>query len=322
VVLVTGGTGFLGSSLISYLINDGVAVLATKRSQSTIPESLRSSSLIQWVDADITDYFALADLFSGISKVYHCAAMISYQKEDWSNMLHTNIEGTRHIVNLCLEHQVRLVHVSSIAALGVSKSGEPITENSKWDDGEEHSKYALSKHESEMEVWRGIVEGLDAVIVNPSVIMGNGVGNKGSGVIFSLVQKGLKIYPPGSVGIVDVADVAKIMIQLMETPSISGERFILNSENLTNKSLLERISILLDKPAPTIEAKPFMLSIAWRIAKAAAWFKSKRPALTRESAKASASNWTYSNQKLIDRTGYLFKPIDDTLKEMSKAFKD
>lgn len=319
-ILVTGGTGFLGSTLIKFLIDDGVAVLAIKRVDSVIPEILRSSSLVQWADVDIIDYFALSDLFQGVTQVYHCAAKISYQKEDGDYMLHVNKEGTKHIVNLCLEHNVRLMHVSSIAALGTSKTGELVSEESKWDEGQKISNYALSKYESEMEVWRGIVEGLDANIVNPSVIMGTGVGKKGSGVIFNMVQKGLKVYPPGSVGIVDVADVARLMIHLMNQSDITGERFILNSENLTNKDLLQRIAILLDKPSPTIEAKPFMLSIAWRVAKIIAVLKGERPSLTRDAAKASASKLAYSNRKVLDCTGYTFKPVDLTLKEMSLEY--
>lgn len=319
-ILVTGGTGFLGSTLIKFLVDGGNAVLAIKREQSEVPEILRSSSLVEWLHADITDYFALADAFDGVTEVYHCAAKISYQKEDWANMLHTNIEGTKHIVNLCLEHGARLVHVSSIAALGSPKAGELISEQSKWDDGADHSKYALSKYESEMEVWRGIMEGMDAIIVNPSVIMGVGPGKKASGAIFNLIHKGIKVYPPGTVGIVDVEDVVKIMILLMNKRDIRGERFVLNSENLTNKNLLERIAKLLGKPAPTIKARPFMLSIAWRVAKIIAFFKRGRPALTRETAKASASNLAYSNKKVTDTTGYCFKPVDLTLKEMSIDF--
>lgn len=317
VILVTGGTGFLGSTLIKYLIDDGIAVLAIKREQSEIPEILRSSSLVQWLDADITDYFALVDAFKGVTQVYHCAAKISYQKDDWASMLHTNIEGTKHIVNLCSDHGARLVHVSSIAALGESKADELISEQSKWDEGAYHSKYALSKYESEMEVWRGIMEGLDAVIINPSVIMGVGSGKKGSGAIFNLVQNGIKVYPPGTVGIVDVEDVANIMILLMNDRSISGERFVLNSENISNKNLLERIAKLLGKPAPTIKARPFMLSIAWRVAKVIASLTDKPPVLTRDTAKASASKLAYSNKKVTDTTGYCFKPVDLTLKEMS-----
>ena len=320
-ILVTGGTGFLGSTLIKLLIDEGLAVLATKRPTSSIPESLKASSLVQWIDADITDYFALADTFEGVTQVYHCAAKISYQKSDWASMLHTNITGTQHIVNLCLEHGARLVHVSSIASLGESKNGQLIDEMSKWDDGSKNSRYAISKYESEMIVWRGIVEGLNAVIVDPSVIMGVGTGKKSAGVIFNMVKKGLKIYPPGTVGIVDVIDVAKLMTILMKDDSISGERYILNSQNFTNKELLERVALALEKPAPTIAAKPFMLSIGWRVAKLVAMITGSKASLTREAAQASSANLAYTNRKITDGTGYTFKPVDVTLQEMSKEYK-
>ena len=320
-ILVTGGTGFLGSTLIKLLIDEGNAVLAIKREHTEVPEILRSSSLVEWLEADITDYFALADAFNGVTHVYHCAAKISYQKDDSKLMLHTNIEGTKHIVNLCLENSARLVHVSSIAALGTAKMGELVSEQTKWDDGARHSKYALSKYESEMVVWRGIMEGLDAVIVNPSVIMGVGTGRKASEAIFNLVQNGIKVYPPGTVGIVDVEDVAKTMILLMNDTSISSQRFILNSENVTNKGLLERIAKLLGKPAPSIKATPFMLGVAWRVAKLIALLKGSRPVLTRDTAEASASQLAYSNKKITDTTGYRFKPVDLTLKQMSINFK-
>ncbi|MBE8713096.1 NAD-dependent epimerase/dehydratase family protein [Sphingobacterium hungaricum] len=319
-ILVTGGTGFLGATVIHLLIQEGKDVLATKRASSTIPDILKSSSLIQWIDADISDYFALSEIFDGVTQVYHCAAKISYQKADAKSMLHTNIEGTKHLVNLCMEHGARLLHVSSIAALGTNKQGLPVSEDDKWERDPQIAVYSLSKYESEMEVWRGIVEGLDAVIVNPSVIMGPGSGTKGSGVIFNMVNKGLKIYPPGTVGIVDVVDVAKVMIELMGKTEITGERYILNSENLTNKDLLTRISILLDKPAPTIEAKPFMLGIAWRVAKVISLFTGGRPALTAESARASASKLAYTNDKIIQATGFEFKSADAILKEIQETY--
>jgi len=320
VVLVTGGTGFLGSTLIKRLVEGGVAVLATKRCGSVVPETLASSPLVRWVEADVTDYFALADAFSGVAKVYHCAAVVSYQKRDWPAMLRTNIEGTRHIVNLCLERGARLLHVSSVAALGVGKAGEPVGEDSQWDENAAHSCYSLSKYESEMEVRRGIAEGLDAVIVNPSVIMGIGAAGKGSGAIFDLVRKGLRIYPPGTLGIVDVEDVANLMVRLMDMPGLSGERFVLNSENLTNKNLLERIAALLGKPAPTIPAGRFLLGIAWRMARLIALLTNEHPALTRETARAAMAKLAYSNRKITDLTGYAFKPADATLAEMGAAY--
>src|SRR5690606_9338591 len=249
------------------------------------------------IDADVTDYFALADIFVNINQVYHCAAKVSYQKEDAYELFQVNVEGTAHIVNLCLEHQARLVHVSSIAALGSRKDNKPVNEADKWEYDPKMSNYALSKYKSELEVWRGINEGLDAVIVNPSVIMGLGSYKKGSGAIFELVNNGIKIFTGGSVGIVDVEDVSKIMVQLMNSESISGERFILNSENISNKELLSRIAKLINKKAPTIRANSWMLSFAWRAAKVASMITGKKPVITEESTRAASDLLAYSNEK-------------------------
>ncbi|NGM60707.1 NAD-dependent epimerase/dehydratase family protein [Sphingobacterium sp. SGG-5] len=320
-ILVTGGTGFLGSTLIKQLTDAGKAVMATKRPSSTIPEALKSSSLVEWVDADVTDYFALSDILPKVKQVYHCAAKVSYQKEDAAAMQKINIEGTQHIVNLCLLHHIRLVHVSSIAALGSNKTGLPVSETDKWEYDKKISRYALSKYKSELEVWRGMKEGLDAIIVNPSVIMGLGSYKKGSGAIFELVNNGIKIYPPGSVGIVDVEDVARIMMTLMDNTSLSGERYILNSENLTNKDLMHRIASLLNKKKPSIQATPFMLGMAWRAARLVALFKGGRPSLTKESTQAAAAKLAYANDKIVEALGgYSFKPVDQTLEEITNTY--
>lgn len=320
-ILVTGGTGFLGSVLIKQLIDTGKSVMATKRAQSMIPEALKSSSLVQWVNADVTDYFALQDIFPHIEQVYHCAAAISYQPKEVKNMVHTNIEGTKHIVNLCLEHGSRLVHVSSIAALGPNKNGKPVNEKNKWERTPKTSPYAISKYESEMEVWRGMMEGLDAVVVNPSVIMGQGLGSGrvAANAIFDQVKKGLKIYPLGSVGLVDVADVADVMIKLMGS-SVSSERFILNSENISSKELLTRISQLMNKPAPTIKAGKTMLSIGWRLAKAVSFFSGKAPALTQSTARAAAESLAYDNSKVTVAIAHQFRPVQETLEQVYKTY--
>jgi len=319
VILVTGGTGFLGSKLLQFLIDDGRSVIALKRASSTIPDHLKSSSLIQWVEADITDYFSLEELFVQVSQVYHCAAKISYQKHETQEMLETNIEGTRHIVNLCLAHQVKLVHVSSIAALGTSKLGLPVTEEDKWEDKAIISKYTQAKYESELEVWRGISEGLDAIIVNPSVIIGVGSGGNSSRAIFNMVNKGNKIYPLGSVGLVDVSDVAQVMIQLMES-DYTAERYILNTQNISNLDLLSKIAQLMGKPAPRIKATPLLLGIAWRLANAASVFTGKKPALTRDTARAANTKLMYNNTKIKQAIGFSFKPLDQTLAEVCEAY--
>lgn len=234
--------------------------------------------------------------------------------------MHINIEGTSHIVNLCLEHGVRLVHVSSIAAIGINKQGAPANEDDKWIFDPKASSYSLAKYRAEMEVWRGIMEGLDAVIVNPSVIMGTGAGKIASNALFDVVKKGLKIYPPGSVGIVDAEDVAKIMIMLMNRKSISGERFILNSDNLTNKELLDKIAELMNSPKPTIAANRTLLSIGWRLSKALSLLTGKKPVLTKESARAAIRKLQFDNSKITSTIGYKFKPVDETLQRVYDTY--
>ena len=315
-VLVTGGTGFLGAILIKQLIASGVDVRATKRTSSTIPTDLIGLPRLQWVNADITDFFALEDAFEEVSKVYHCAALISYHVADKKKLMAINVEGTANVVTLAMERQVRLLHVSSIAAVGRAKDGNETTENDLWEYSADQSGYAIAKYEAEMEVWRGIAEGLNAVIVNPALIIGPTAGVMGSGAIFSLLHKGLKFYTGGSVGLIDVEDAAKAMILLMDNAAIRGERYLLSNVNMPHKELLERCSDYLNKPAPQIQATPFMLSIAWRTAKLMAMFTGKVPLLTKESARASNRKMRFSNRKIVDATGITFKPIDDTLRQI------
>ncbi|MDB5112671.1 MAG: NAD-dependent epimerase/dehydratase family protein, partial [Mucilaginibacter sp.] len=198
-ILVTGATGFLGSELAKQLCQNGESIRCTKRATSVIPLILQPySKYIEWVDADLMDIFALKDALQGITQVYNCAAWVSLKQADKKPMIHTNVNGTANLVNLCLEQPVKLVHVSSIAAIGAAKPGELITEEHHLEATTENDGYALSKLESEMEVWRGMAEGLDAVIVNPSLIIGSNAGTAGSGQLFETVRKGLKFYTKGS----------------------------------------------------------------------------------------------------------------------------
>lgn len=319
-ILITGGTGFLGATLIKQLIDLGHDVIAIKRQSSIIPEKLASSSLIQWIDADICDYITLKDIFKNVTKVYHCAATVSFQKSDAEKMKKINVEGTAHIVNLCLEFNARLVHVSSVAALGASKNQQPATEKDYWEFNSDISNYSISKYESEMEVWRGIAEGLDAVIVNPSVIIGAASGRKGSGAIFSTIDKGLKYYPTGTVGVVDVEDVATIMRALMENGNISAERFIVNNVNLSNKDLLEKASIMMGKPAPTIAVPPTLMNLAAVLTTFFATIKNKKSTLTIDSAKAASEKLAFSSEKLQKFIPFEYRSLDTTLREISDTY--
>lgn len=319
-ILVTGGTGFLGSTLIKQLLDAGQHVRATKRSTSAIPAVLLDAPGIEWVEADLLDFFVLSSAFEGVTQVYHCAAMISYDPAQKKKMISVNVQGTANVVNLALANGARLVHVSSIAALGEAKTPEDeITEDIKWEFDKRKSGYSIAKYESEMEVWRGIAEGLDAVIVNPALIIGTAAGDKGSGSVFALLRKGLKFYTGGSVGLIDVEDVAKAMVLLMNNSDITAERFILSNVNMTHRELLHTCSNYMNKPAPSIEAKPAMLGIAWRAARAVSFVTGKPPLLTKDSTRASSRKQKFDNTKLINATGITFKPIQQSLQEICSA---
>jgi len=319
-ILVTGATGFLGAELIHQLTGQGTKLRALKREHSVIPDLIKDNPLIEWAVADINDLSTLDTAFEDIHQVYHCAAMISFDPRDKAKLLKVNIEGTSNVVNLCVENQVRLLHVSSVAALGNAKKGQLITEKDFWEyDSKAHS-YAISKYEGEMEVWRGIAEGLEAVIVNPSVIIGGTAGFQGSGAIFKLVKEGLSFYTKGATGIVDVQDVAKSMIALMNS-KITEERFTISAENYNYQRFFGEIAKGFGVKAPAKEAKPWMLGIAWRAAKLASLFTGKPAALTSDAARSSLNESLYSNKKIIETIGITFKPLDQTVAETCQALK-
>jgi len=320
-ILVTGATGFLGSELINQLLPQGKKLRALKRDNSVIPALFKDNPLIDWVVADINDVATLEDAFEDITRVYHCAALVSFNPKDKTELLKVNIEGTGNIVNLCAAYDARLIHVSSVAALGEPKKGKQITENDYWEyDAKAHS-YAISKYEGEMEVWRGIAEGLDAVIVNPSVIIGAKAGFKGSGAIFKLVKDGLSFYTKGATGIVDVQDVAKSMIALMDS-EITGERFTISSENYHYKQFFAEIAKGFGIAAPPKEAKPWMLGIAWRAAKLASFFTGKAASLTSDAARSSLNTSYYSNDKIINTIDIKFKPLQQSIQETCAGLKN
>jgi dihydroflavonol-4-reductase len=314
-ILITGATGFLGSELAKQLVDKGETVRCTKRSTSVIPALLIPYSRIEWVDADMLDIFALEEALIGVKQVYHCAAWVSLKQADKEPMINTNVQGTGNLVNLCLDRDIKLVHVSSIAAIGQAKPGELITENHHLDVSTEYDGYAISKLESEMEVWRGIAEGLTAAIVNPSLIIGANAGIWGSGQLFETVRKGLKFYTEGTAGFVDVEDVAKCMIALMES-DIAGQRYIISAENRDYKRLTAEIAKGFNVLPPSTLAKPWMMELAWRGAAVAGYITRSRPALDKIAAKSSTQIRDFDNSKIRTVVDIEFKPISRSITEI------
>ena len=319
-ILVTGGTGFLGSCLLRLLIRKGYKVRALKRSSSPMDLVEEVAGQVEWVDGDVTDIVALEDAFSGVTYVMHCAAISSFHPRDAERLAATNVQGTANVVNMALETGVqKLVHVSSIAAFGRAKERPNMDETSRWVQSSGNTRYAVSKYLSEQEVWRAHAEGLPVAIVNPSVILGSGFWDAGSPRFFTQIDGGLKFCPVGRSGFVDVRDVAQFMLLLLES-DISGERFILNAVNIPFRELFDRIAGELGVPPPRIKVTPFLAEVAWRVE----WLKEKllgkEPVVTRESARSSVSSYSYDNAKSRSVFGFRYRPLEETIRETAKQY--
>ncbi|HVI48004.1 MAG TPA: NAD-dependent epimerase/dehydratase family protein [Chitinophaga sp.] len=321
-ILVTGGTGFLGSHLIRTLADAGKPVRALYRKQPS-PQLQDLSDKIEWVQGDILDVCTLEDAMNGITQVYHCAAVVSFQPGERDSLLKINAEGTANVVNLALDAGVqKLVHVSSVAAIGRAREKAAIDEDCEWEESRNNSQYSISKYQGEMEVWRGIAEGLDAVIVNPSIILGAGFWDDGSGALLKNAWKEFPFYTTGVNGFVDVKDVAEAMVQLMDS-DISGERFILSAENWDYQRLFTTMAHALGKKPPHIAVKPWMAEIVWRLEKVKGMFTGGKPLVTKETARTAQLKVYYNSNKILDALpGFSFRPLEQTIKEISTVFLD
>ncbi len=330
-ILVTGGTGLVGSHLLLELTRTENRVRAIQRPLSYTRHVLDVFSLylenpetqyrkIEWVPADITDIDSMLEAMDGVEYVYHAAANVSFQPGKPAPLMDNNVGGTANVVNACLEKNIRkLCYVSSTAALGNALPGEEITENMLWLDSKNRSQYSISKFRSEMEVWRGVAEGLQAVIVNPSIIIGPGDWHRSSSYLFTAVWKGLTFYTEGITGYVDVRDVVRAMILLMNG-DIQGERYTLSSENLSYRKVLEMIAEALGKKPPRIHATPFLVSIAWRLDWIAGLLTGKSRSITRDAARSSLRKALFSNRKIREAMDLEFIPIDQSVKETARIF--
>ncbi len=335
-IFVTGGTGLVGTHLLFELTSAGKKVKALKRKTSNLQQVLKTFSYysenaqnlfnqIEWVDGDILEYFSLEKLLKGVTEIYHCAAIISFQTKERSKMISNNVDGTANLVNAAIENGVsKICHVSSIAALGRLENGEPVTEDTNWIPVKKISGYSESKFFSEAEIWRGIEEGVDAVIVNPSIILGPANWESGSAKMFKTIWGGMKFYTKGITGFVDVKDVTRAMIQLMDKSNFEtckSQRFVLNSENLSYKNVFTQIANELDKPKPTIFASNFLLSIVWRIAIFASRLTGKSSMITRETVANSNEINNFDGSKITRTIDFKYLPISESIKQTAAFFK-
>jgi dihydroflavonol-4-reductase len=329
-ILVTGGTGLVGSHLLYHLSLENDKIRAIYRTASSLEKVKKVFSFytddeklfskIEWFQADITEVPAMMPAFVAVKHVYHCAAFISFNLKDYREMRKVNIHGTAIIVNLAIDAKIdKLCFVSSIAAVGDSLKGNIITEKNEWDKELDNSGYSITKFGAEMEVWRASQEGVEVVIVNPGVILGSGFWNTGSGKIFSQVYKGLKYYTEGVTGFVSVQDVVKPMILLMNS-TLKNERFILVSENKSFKEIFFLIADAFDKKRPSKKVKPWQTAIFWRLTWGISKITGVPPLLSKYSAKSAHSISEYSSEKIERAVNFKFEKLEKSIKKICEAY--
>lgn len=330
-VLVTGGTGLVGSHLLYELISSGKIVRALKRASGNIQNTYKVFSYyhknaqelfeaIEWVDVDFSDMESLIEAHKGITEVYHCAALVSYYPQDANKMLKWNTIITANMVNTALETKVeKFCMVSSVAAIGKEKDSEVIQEEHIWKNDPKNSNYSISKYLSEMEVWRGIEEGLNAVIVNPSIIIGPGNWNASSSTLFKTAHKGMAFYTDGEGGFVDVKDVVSCMINLMNVGAF-GNRYIINAENRSFRSIFTSLASAFGVKEPSIRSTKNMSGLLWRIE----WLRNRlfgaKPIITKETARSAHGKSVYCNNRIKETISIEFRAIDSAIEEYAQYY--
>ena len=320
-VLVTGGTGFLGSYILRYLLKSGYKdIYAIKRKSSSLDLVKEIETRIKWMDCDIMDQSCMEEVLTKVDYVINSAAVISFVKKDISRMMEINVKGTEQLLNLSLALGVKkFVQISSIAALGREKNNQTLNEKTKWVKSKFATNYAISKYLSELECFRAEAEGLNMAILNPSLILGAGLWKSGSTNIFKKVYEGLSFYTEGGTGIVDVRDVAILAVKLLES-DISGERIIANGDNISFKDLLTEISKKFHKKPPTRPLNPLLREIVWRIEYVKSLIKNESPIITRESIRQSSATFYFENTKSRNLLGHTYIPWKDSISDSVKAF--
>jgi dihydroflavonol-4-reductase len=318
-VLITGANGLVGSNIARKFVEANFEVFALCRlgcDKSLLDDIL---SKITIIEGDILDVSSLEKALSNIDYVIHAAAVVSYSPKDRDQMYKVNVEGTANVINICLEKKIKkLCYVSSIAALGKPHStteqalGGTIDENQKWEDSPLNSHYAKSKFLGELEVWRGEAEGLKTIVVNPSVILGEGDWSKSSTQLFKYVYDEHTFYTEGNLNYVDVKDVVEAIFQLTVS-EIYNEKFILNGGTIIYKDFFERVAKVFRKKPPTRAISPFFIEILWRVEAIRSFFTQKSPLITKETSKNSRTKFAYKNDKIRKALNFEFTNLDNTI---------
>jgi dihydroflavonol-4-reductase len=312
-IAITGANGLLGNYITRLMVDEEQPVCALVRRGSNLELLKPIKEKLEFREADVVDLPSLLTALNGVQTVVHVAGMVSFNPRYRDKLFKVNVEGTRNVVNACLKLGVRkLVHISSVAALGRTKNSPEVNEESKWVVSQFNTHYAASKYEAELEVFRGMEEGLQVSFVNPSVILAPVRSGQSSAQLFTYVDRELGFYGDGNVNYVDVRDVAWITKKLIRE-DWNGEKFIASGGVISLKELLHQIAHRLGRKKPGIRIPASLAMVAaWVDEQRSGWMRTE-PLLTRQSVKILQENFNFHNTKAIQKLGIQFKTLDDTL---------
>lgn len=320
-ILITGGTGVLGTQIVEALLADGftnIDVFSRSGAHDKLP--FRSSPYVTFTKGDVVELYPLTESIESADYIINAAAIVSFSPKKFDQMHAVNVDGTANVMNIALDNNVKkVVHISSIAALGRDGKSDIITEQTKWTNSEYNSYYGITKYLAEQEAWRAHHEGLDIVIVNPSLVFGDKLWDQSSLQIFKKAYDGLPYYPAGGTGIVDVVDVADVIVHLMKS-EISGEKFIISGGNILYKDLFQKMAKSMGRKMPKKLAPKWMLSVLWRIEKLRTSLSGSEPIVTRESVKSTSLISRYDNSKSKEIGWGEYKNINTVISDYSKKY--
>ncbi len=319
-IFVTGASGLVGSHLIQSLIEKGLSVRALYRKNIPV---FKHADKVDWVKGDILDVISLDTSLQGVSQVYHCAAIVSFAPKQAVTMLQANVEGTANVVNACINHKIhKLVYVSSVAALGRIREDAAVNETMNWTPETSNSIYGKSKYLAEMEVWRGMGEGLNVAIVNPVIILGAGDWNKGSSEIFKSAYDEFPWYTNGVSGFVDVLDVVDAM-QLLMNSDIQGQRYIISGANKAYQAIFTQIATAFHKRPPYKKVTPLLAAIVWRLEAFKGMITGKTPLLTKETAATAQAVVHFDNSKFLNAfPTFTYRTMEETIRRVAGELKE
>lgn len=326
-ILVTGASGFVGGHFVKKMAATGAPIRALYNSHYPVEQMKDTQAFpnVQWQKADLLDVFDVKEILSDVRQIYHCAGIVSFDPRDKQRMIHANVEMCANLVNAALDAGVeKFLQLSSVAAIGRDGTQREVDEETEWQESIHNSAYGISKYLAELEVWRGIGEGLNAVVINPGIILGAPLQKSGwehgSPKLMKTAFKEFPFYTDGISSFVGVDDVVALGIRLMET-DFSAQRFILSAGNYPFKEIFEKMADALGKKRPHFHASKFATTLVWRWS----WLQSKitgaRPFITKETARNAQTKTRYSTQKLTTALpDFQFQTINDTIKSMAQSF--